>query len=176
MNYIDKKIEALGGVHAGKRKNNLKLRDKLVAGEKPPAAVVALIDDYGRAMFRESVEYKSATKIPIAGGKWGGIDGILGWGTDTMGVAFYLENLQDEDNAEGYFPFAEGYSGDLICIQTKGKSKGRVYYWSHDDGEFYLISKSFKAFVMSWEKEKPRKKKKGYKEPELISVWFADDL
>lgn len=176
MNFIEKKIESLGGVDYINRKKSGKLRDKIMDAEKPPAAVVALIDQFGYAMFNETIGCKTITKIPVAGKKWTEIGVIFGWGNDESGVRSNLENLKDEDNGEGYFPLAEGYPGDMICISLKGKNKGKIFYWCHDEGEFYTIAKSFKEFVMSWEKEKEEKKKKGQKEPTLISAWFADDL
>ncbi len=172
MNFIEKKIESLGGVDFINRKKSLKIRDKILATEKPPAAVVALIDTFGYAMLKNTTGCKTIQKIPFAGKKWTEIGLIFGWGNDESGVKFNLENLKEE--AEGFFPFAEAYPGDMLCVALKGKQKGGIFYWSHEDGEFYAVAKSFKEFVMSWTKEP--KKKKGDKIPGLISAWFADDF
>lgn len=33
---------------------------------------------------------------------------------------------------EGFFPIAEDSCGNYICLRTKGKNKGAIYFWDHE--------------------------------------------
>jgi len=175
MKDIEKKIKTLGGIEVTKHKKSQKTRDQLIRNENPGTLIVDFIDKYGNGMFNNTIVYKSIKKIPMGGKKgWGGIELILGWSNDTSGVKENLERLTDED-IKGYFPFAEGYPGDLVCICTlKGTKNGNIYYWDHDEGKFFHVSRSFKEFVKSWKIDPGDDDDK--QKPKLISAWFADDF
>jgi ankyrin repeat protein len=69
----------------------------------------------------------------------------LGWNS---GV--YSERIPD-----GFLPIASVSGGDLVCISTKGKNEGKVFFWEHegesDNKPTYknitLIADSFNKFI-----------------------------
>lgn len=177
LNKIREKITSLGGVEPlKKRKNDPKVREQLIKEEKLPAILVDFIDAYSFAMFNNTVGCKSLMTIPFAGkGKPCEIGLIYGWSKGVDGIKGNLDTLKDED-ISGYVPFAESFPGDQLCLYTgKGAKAGKIYYWSHDDAEFYLVAHSLEKLILGCEiiPESEDDEEDG---PELISAWFADDF
>jgi len=149
---IRKKIKELGGVEFSDKKTDQKIRDQVLKKMNPGELLVDFIDNYGFGSFKKNIGFKTIEKIPVTGKNGlSEVGFIFGWSNDESGVKWHLEQLE-EDTIANYFPFAEGYPGDCLCISTKmNTDKGKIYYWSHDDGELYLVSNSFEEFIKSWE-------------------------
>ncbi|MBX3164564.1 MAG: SMI1/KNR4 family protein [Bacteroidetes bacterium] len=175
LKAIKDKIEQLGGVDFLDRKKSQKVRDKVLEKENLEELITAFIDDYGFAMFNNTIGYKTIEKVPVAGNGLCEVAVIFGWSNDVHGVKWSLEQLKDE--VEGYFPFAEGFPGDYVCVCTKKNTdKGKIYYWAHEEGELYLIANSFEEFVMSWELNQEDNSDDDNLLDGLIDFSFADDF
>jgi len=48
---------------------------------------------------------------------------------------------------DSMIPIGENPFGDQFCIGIKGPNRGKVYFWSHDDGKTYLTADSFTDFL-----------------------------
>src|SRR5690606_16787345 len=95
LKAIKDKIEQLGGVDFLDRKKSQKVRDKVLEKENLEELITAFIDDYGFAMFNNTIGYKTIEKVPVAGNGLCGIELIFGWSNDVHGVKWNLEQLKD---------------------------------------------------------------------------------
>lgn len=99
---------------------------------------------------------------------------IVGEGDDTDGsiIAYFLGIKEGEFSSltrykrfigdrvpKEFLPIAQDVGGNLVCLCTKGKDKGKIYFWDHEeesdiDGfptydNLYFVANDFEEFLNS---------------------------
>lgn len=154
MNWIDKKIAELGGLHEDEKlipnkvltpeEFELKYNLKLDMNFKD------FIQRIGFKDFNDWIKTTTIDQIPIYSDKVCDYHKIYGFGFGNQGIEYLMDLTDQLIDSSKYIPFAEGASGDYICISIIPKSKGKIFYIHHesdDEDDLYLVANSIKDFL-----------------------------
>ncbi|GEM_PF-840965 len=136
---------------------------------------------YGNSYIKDNIFYKAIEKSP-----WTPEDGF-----DSLGFFYGLENDSKDLRkmieaylgriSDNLIPIADCDGGNELCIGVKGNSKGKVYFWNHENQNvisaentknLYLVAESFSDFVMSFEVHERISKI----DLDDVEIWLDDDL
>ncbi|WP_040214222.1 SMI1/KNR4 family protein [Clostridium polynesiense] len=136
---------------------------------------------YGNSYTKDNIYYTAIEKSP-----WTPEDGF-----DSLGFFYGLENDRKDlrKMIEAYLgripdnliPIADCDGGNELCIGVMGHSKGKVYFWNHENQNIlkkghiknlYLVAESFTDFIMSFEVHERISKI----DLDDVEIWLDDDL
>ncbi|WP_430406426.1 SMI1/KNR4 family protein [Fluviicola sp.] len=153
MNWITKKVEEIGGVH----KSNVAIEKLISCNDFEIHHKVSLdkdfcdfIEELGFKDFNEWIKTTTIDQIPIFTGKVCDYHKFYGFGEGEQSIDYLIELTDQLINSNDYIPFAEGASGDYICISIKPESKGKIFYMHHesdDEDDLYSVANSIRDFL-----------------------------
>lgn len=151
---VSKVVEALGGVSQASDKKPFAetiLRD-FISKQKVELDPDFLFftQHFGGKYFSNSIEYIPKDAVPIAKmGNVCSVGTIYGWDESEDSIPSILDRYSDQF-PKGYLPFADGASGDFLCLKMKGKDAGSIWYWHHESPEgedLYFIANDFSGLM-----------------------------
>lgn len=178
---IDEIIKRLGGLNLLSNEDELKPESPEKFIQKHSLTLFGdflfFIEKYGASYFENWIEFIPKEKIPIAKkGNTCSIGRIHGWNKSNDSISKIYARYSNQINKK-YLPFADGSTGDYICIKVKGENIGSIWYWHHEspeDEDLFLIENNFMAFLKSLKiRDEEKFNTNGIIESE---VWEDDDF
>lgn len=123
-----------------------------------PSDYREFLPEYGGCFIKENIMIHPNETTPVT--PEDGFHSIGGFYGITNGAYDIESIIQTYKSILGnvVMPIADADGGDLICIGLRGKYRGKVYYWYHEEamldenGEehYYLIANTFEKFILKF--------------------------
>ena len=133
-----------------------------------PENVKEFILKYGFGIFNQNIVFNSIGKIQGAyEDNTVPFTIFYGLGEGVNSLSSVHEDLSDQI-PKNYFVFAEANPGDQLCLNL---NDNKIYLWLHDNGNFYLVAKSFEDFI-----DRLTTSNHIVSDDDLEEEWFDDDF
>lgn len=145
--------------------------------ETLPSDYVWFISNYGEAFVSADVGFRSIETNPWASAS--GLNGVTYFYSGQSGSDQSVLNLKEryrDQIKDCLLPIAESPGGNQVCLSLCSEDTGSVYFWDHNGkigSDLYLIAKSFRSFLDSFEKESEQSDEK---KPKIVSSRISDDF
>lgn len=138
---------------------------ELIYGVNLPSDYKDFLNECGACLIKDDRMYQPIEITPVT--PKDGFDSVgvfYGIADGTYDVISAIKIYMDILGSN-VMPIADADGGDLICMGLKGKYKGKIYFWYHEeevsneDGTeyLYLIANSFKEFLLTFTHHKREK-------------------
>jgi hypothetical protein len=164
------KINLLGGIKSNpacdNKESNVRSEDidihfyrlEEMFKAKLPEAYKLLYKNYGAFSFANPVLGKLINSELTKGVNTVSVDYFYSM-TDSSCSIFKIIERYESQLPDQLFPFCDGESGDLICINFQTQHSGKICYWHHESGpgkDLYQMANNFESFILSLELSKDR--------------------
>ena len=150
------KIQEIGGVEQNQFISEIDISPKSFSdfckdnSIKVSEEFIELINALGFCDFKELIKCKTVESIPVSSEEnTCSIGTIYGNGTGNYSIQNLMTQLKEQISEE-YIPFAEGASGDYLCVGIAEYNYDEIYYWHHESPEeedMYLIAIDLSSFI-----------------------------
>ena len=153
MDWIANKIQALGGV-TGDGVNPTKVSSPEDFESKYGITLENDFKDFIKEVgfngFVEWVCTSTIEQIPAYIDKICDYHTIYGFGEGKRSIDYLMDLTDQLIDSSKYIPFADGASGDYLCVSILPESKGKIFYMHHESDEeddLFLVANSIRELL-----------------------------